>query len=324
VRHLRRKEHSAIETLAAYLWRKHNLDAYSSQLSSPITSDTESVVDTELSWLGENQQNGLTDLNATLSGVLTLAQGLADRHQIDIAVNIPENLPAVAKDNIVIRQILLNLFDVAIHYAGGYAVHSVVFSTQVHEQMVTLLIRTQLEDTSIKQGEHHGYVHPLNDDKQKAKLDMARHIAEASNINLSYLANTPGFEVKLDLHAQAWVPVLVVDDSLDTVQLLRRYVAGTRYRLTSVRQPEEIWELIETLLPQMIVLDVMMPGVDGWEILGRLKQDPHTAHIPVLVCTVLPQEELAHYLGASAFLSKPVNRQTFLTALDGQMERVSG
>jgi CheY-like chemotaxis protein len=324
VRHLRRKEHAAIEALATYLWRKHNMDTSASPSSVPIASSPESAVNTELAWLEDNLQNGLTDINATLPGVLTLAQGLADQHQIDIIANIPENLPAVAADHIVIRQILLNLFDLAIHYADGHAGHSVVFSTRMQEQMINLYIRTQPADTLLQQGENPSYVHRLDDDKQKAKLDMACRLARASDIKLTFLANTPGFEVVLALHAQAWVPVLVVDDSLDTLQLLRRYVAGTRYRLIGARQPDKVLELVETLLPQMIVLDVMMPWIDGWEILSRLKQDPHTTHIPVLVCTILPQEELAHYLGANAFLSKPVSRQTFLAELDRQMERASG
>jgi CheY-like chemotaxis protein len=323
-RHLRRKEHAAIEALATYLWRKHNLDASTSPSSVPLTSDPESVVNTELAWLEDNLQNGLTNLNETLPSVLTLARGLADQLQINITANIPENLPAVGTDHIVIRQILLNLFDVAIHYASEHAVHGVVFSARMQEQMLTLYICTGPADTLPQQGEHLSYVHHLNDDKQKAKLDMARRLAEASDIKLSFLANTLCFKVILTLRTQAWVTVLVVDDSLDTVQLLRRYVAGTRYRLICARQPDKILERVETLLPQMIVLDVMMPGVDGWEVLSRLKQNPHTTDIPVLVCTILPQAELAHYLGASAFLSKPISRQAFLAVLDAQMERASG
>jgi len=66
-------------------------------------------------------------------------------------------------------------------------------------------------------------------------------------------------------------------------------------------------------------VDVMMPGVDGWELLGRLRQHPLTGHIPIVVCTVLTQEELALSLGASDFLPKPVARQAFLEALDRQL-----
>ncbi|NIV31704.1 MAG: response regulator, partial [Anaerolineae bacterium] len=78
----------------------------------------------------------------------------------------------------------------------------------------------------------------------------------------------------------------------------------------------------EEFSPQVILLDVMMPQIDGWEILGRLRQHPLTSHIPTVVCTILAQEELALSLGASAFVRKPVTRQVFLAALDRQIARM--
>ena len=78
--------------------------------------------------------------------------------------------------------------------------------------------------------------------------------------------------------------------------------------------------MADKISPQIIVLDVMMPHVDGWEILGRLRQHPVTGQIPIIVCTILAQEELALSLGASSFIRKPITRQAFLAALDHQIE----
>ena len=63
----------------------------------------------------------------------------------------------------------------------------------------------------------------------------------------------------------------------------------------------------------------MLPGIDGWELLGRIRSDPALREIPVIVCTVLPQEELAMALGAAAFVRKPINRQEFLAVLAEQV-----
>jgi CheY-like chemotaxis protein len=63
----------------------------------------------------------------------------------------------------------------------------------------------------------------------------------------------------------------------------------------------------------------MMPGLDGFEALGRLKQHPNIGHVPVVVCTILDQEALARSLGADAFLKKPITRHDFLIALDAQV-----
>jgi CheY-like chemotaxis protein len=115
----------------------------------------------------------------------------------------------------------------------------------------------------------------------------------------------------------------VVDDNRDTLQLFSRYVAGTRYHAVTSDEPAQILNLAESLAPEIIVLDVMMPDIDGWKILAQLKQHPATADVPVLVCTILPQEEIALDLGASGFLSKPVTRKRFLAALDAQLDRTA-
>ncbi len=70
----------------------------------------------------------------------------------------------------------------------------------------------------------------------------------------------------------------------------------------------------------MILLDVMMQHVDGWQVLSDLRQEPTTSHIPVIICTILPVEGMALSLGANAFLQKPVSQQQFLHALDEQCQ----
>jgi CheY-like chemotaxis protein len=67
------------------------------------------------------------------------------------------------------------------------------------------------------------------------------------------------------------------------------------------------------------VLDVMLPGIDGWELLGRLREHPQTKDVPVVVCTILSQQQLALTLGATDFLRKPITRDAFLATLDRQI-----
>ena len=59
--------------------------------------------------------------------------------------------------------------------------------------------------------------------------------------------------------------------------------------------------------------------IDGWEMLGRLREHPQLEGIPILVCTILPQDKLALTLGAAGFVSKPVNRESLLEALNRQL-----
>ena len=69
-----------------------------------------------------------------------------------------------------------------------------------------------------------------------------------------------------------------------------------------------------------ILLDIMMPQRDGWTLLGQLREHPDTHAIPVIVCSILPQEQLALVLGAAAFLRKPVSRADLLRALAQLLE----
>ncbi|MFO7323827.1 MAG: response regulator, partial [Chloroflexota bacterium] len=109
--------------------------------------------------------------------------------------------------------------------------------------------------------------------------------------------------------------LLVIDDNEALVELLDRFVDGTDYRLVAAKNPREGLRLCHELRPEAVLLDVMMPEMDGWELLQRIRNNPKTADIPVIVCTVFNDSELAYSLGASRFLPKPVERARFLSVL---------
>ena len=73
--------------------------------------------------------------------------------------------------------------------------------------------------------------------------------------------------------------------------------------------------LAQELVPHAILLDVMMPEIDGWEVLQTLRTNTQTAAIPVVVCSIFNDPDLAYSLGASLVLSKPVSRDAVLGAL---------
>ena len=112
--------------------------------------------------------------------------------------------------------------------------------------------------------------------------------------------------------------VLCIDDNADTLQLYKRYLAGGRYLFAGLRDPQEALAVAGSLAPRIIVLDVMLPGVDGWELLGRLRAHPRTRDVPIIICSILPQRQLALALGAAGFLQKPLTQEALLQALDRQ------
>jgi two-component system cell cycle response regulator len=102
---------------------------------------------------------------------------------------------------------------------------------------------------------------------------------------------------------------LVVDDNKITTKLLNRYLSPAGYNVKEAYDGIECLEKVQEELPDAIVLDVMMPRLDGYETVKRLKSDPKTAKIPVVIVTALndvSNQVKAIESGADDFLSKPI------------------
>jgi CheY-like chemotaxis protein len=126
------------------------------------------------------------------------------------------------------------------------------------------------------------------------------------------------FAARLLLPCVAPLRVLFIDDNADTQELYSRYLTHTRYAYTGERDATQALALAAAVTPQIIVLDVMLPGIDGWEVLGRLRTHPRTTMTPVIICSILPLDQLAVSLGAAEVLQKPVSREKLLRCLDRQ------
>lgn len=311
VRHLRREQRTALEALAYRLWERFNLRdkirAGTGEAAGAIVSPIVPTVNEELAWLKDAPPEMSTNLAQTLSAVLDLARPLAVQHGVHLEIAPAGALPNLAAHPVALRQTLLNLLSVAIHQAAG---GQVAISARPLRWEVEIRVQGTTSSPSGPQ--------PVLDDEE-ASLDMAHRLADLCGGRLILSAGEGGFDATLILPALEQLPVLVIDDNADTLQLLHRYAAGTRYRLTGTQDPERALSLAKEFSPQIILLDVMMPQVDGWEVLGRLRQHPLTRQIPIIVCTILAQEELALSLGASGFVRKPVTRQAFLAALEHQV-----
>jgi CheY-like chemotaxis protein len=122
--------------------------------------------------------------------------------------------------------------------------------------------------------------------------------------------------ISFTLGADSRSTVLVIDDNEGLIELLRRYLTDQSYRLIGAGDGALGLRMAEEHSPDAIVLDVMMPQQDGWEVLQLLSNRQRTRDIPVLVCSVIEDPELAFSLGAAAFLSKPVRRDDLLRALE--------
>jgi PAS domain S-box-containing protein len=167
-------------------------------------------------------------------------------------------------------------------------------------------------------------------------LALTRRFAELHGGQVSVessLGNGSTFTLRLPLQAtapQALAPaepprvaaidlgrplVLVVDDNSQAAEILARHLDAGGFRIELARSGPEALIMARTLKPVAITLDILLPGVDGWEVLNRLKADEATRNIPVVVVSVIDNPALGRALGAFDYFVKPVDGKALLSRL---------
>lgn len=313
-RQLRRLERLALETLAEYL-RVHHQVAIAAPAESAVAEGEDDDADNTasspvllaqearlLEQYSPNEPVNMRDaINAaleTLSPLLSSQQVCADCLDLDARLNAAAH-PAS------LRQALLIVLAIATRSVCG---GRVVITAHACASEVCIDVHPECLEAG------------SSSDVSLSDLQMARELVELSSGRLEVEPASPSaadYVIHIILPNVARKAVLVIDDNADALQLLGRYLVGTGYLFAGLRDPLQAIELADRLQPLLIMLDVMLPGIDGWEVLARLREHPRTREIPVIIYTVLPLEQLALSLGATGFLRKPVKREDLLALLDG-------
>jgi len=237
----------------------------------------------------------MTDLTVLLHNALRAVDSLAARHGIELRVETPSEHVSTLTDPVVAQQVLVRLLSHAIQNAQGNQVQVALSSDG---DMPLLRVRYTVREGSSSDV----LTAMLAELTARLKWDIRQ--ADAGD----------ACEFTLHLTTRA-SKVLIIDDNEGLVELLERYLSSQMCHVFTAATGQEGLERAQELIPDAIVLDVMMPGMDGWELLQRLRTNPATRAVPIVVCTVFNDPELAYSLGASIFLPKPVRRDDVLAAL---------
>lgn len=137
---------------------------------------------------------------------------------------------------------------------------------------------------------------------------------------------SPGQEAlpEVELLATQATRVLVIDDDPTARDLMQRFLRKEGFQVVSAADGEEGLRLAHALHPDAITLDVMMPHMDGWAVLSALKNDPEVANIPVVMLTIVDDKNFGYTLGASDYLTKPVDRERLVAVLHKYQPEGSG
>jgi len=117
--------------------------------------------------------------------------------------------------------------------------------------------------------------------------------------------------------------VVVIDDDPAVLELMERFLTKEGFAVRTASNGRDGVELARLHQPAAITTDVMMPGMDGWTVITALKNDPATAHIPIILVTITDNRDLGMALGVHDYLSKPVDWQR-LSATLGRLQGVQG
>ena len=318
VRQLRRLEDDAVEELASALWSKYDIASKVPADPPPNVSAPADTPQNELDWLKESFPSEVIDLGSLLAFALQTCRPLAEAAASTIKVACPDDLPPVEGPLVPTRQVVLDLLMEAIGHAHGGAVRVTAQAASLTGRAVVLTFESR---GGLPPGGSSAPGTPESDTSENVKVTHS--LVALINGQLELPASSPdgaaagatAFNSRLTLPMVSQVAVLAVDDNADALQLVRRYLAGSRYRFIGIRDPALVMETTMQTNPSVILLDVMLPRIDGWELLGRLRSHPRTAHIPVIICTFLAQEPLVKALGAAHYLRKPIMREELLAVL---------
>lgn len=237
------------------------------------------------------------DVGTLVQGALDLVQHVAERQGIELGVDLPPRPVIVATDPTMARQVLVNALSQALRLARPPELKAVL---TVAEREVAVAFRFQRRADSTGTPSLPDAVERLG---RRLGWRVAVEVGEqgASSVTVRMGGLQPA--------------VQVIDDNEGLVQLLSDYLTAHACRVVTATCGRQGLDQAAGLLPDAIVLDIMMPDMDGWEFLQRLRANPKTAGIPVVICSVIDNPDLAYSLGATLFLPKPVSREGILGAL---------
>ena len=302
VRHVQRVQAEAIHILARRLWAGWLASRDVTDLLSQAP-DWRAQTELELALLLESAPNEVANVSQAIHAVLALWAAAAAQYSFHAEAGfIPPDLLAAIHPSVLRQTLITAIGQLARHLSPG--------QTTVH---------TTLEDGKVRIS----FSAPVGPGHDPTSSDL-----------LSEIITPPGSTVEVHRkadHLFLWIKVpsvgertiVVVEDNVDMVHFYRRCTAGTTYRIVHAVPDEHIIESIEAAKPDIVVLDVMLPEVDGWQLLTHLHERPATRPIPVIVCSVVKEDQLALALGAALFLAKPIQPRRFVEALDQVTRRAS-
>lgn len=270
-----------------------------------------------------------------ISSVVSTSTGLVRDKPIKLIQNIESGLPTARADPMRLRQVLLNLISNAAKFTeeGSITVSASLHtpSSGLPEMMISVTDTgpgITLEDQK-KLFQAFSQVDSSATRKTGGTglgLSICKQLVEIHGGKIN-VHSTPGkgstFYFTIPLFKTP-IPatksgeertILCIDDDAQIISMYERYLKPQGFKVIGATNAIAARDIAQRLKPYAITLDIMMPEVDGWSVLKELKADPETRHIPVIICSIIEEEEKGFSLGAADYLVKPISGEDLLGSL---------
>jgi signal transduction histidine kinase/ActR/RegA family two-component response regulator len=273
------------------------------------------------------------DVPALLEHAASMLRERAAAHSVDLRVEVGSEVGMVEVDELRFKQVVLNLVSNAVKFTpdGGRVV---LRARQVGDEL-----QVSVEDTGVGIPEadrerifesfQQGGRGASREEGTGLGLTLSRRIVELLGGRMwleSEVGQGSTFGFALPVRrARVGSPdaapvagsasIVVIEDDRPSLDLLTAYLSGAAIRVVAARDGHTGLEAVRREQPSAVLLDIRMPGIDGWEVLRALKEDERTEHIPVIVVSIVDERSRGAELGAAGYLVKPVSRDDLLSAL---------
>jgi CheY-like chemotaxis protein len=241
------------------------------------------------------------DVTRLVRDVVESARPLAQSRSIDMVLVSEAEGTRVAANRVMLRQAILNL-----------ASHAI--SAHTAERLILRLCRAGenvcVEFTYRPQA-------GIDLTRPQSPYVIATQLLDMLSLSWSRRETDEGtVTISIAIPLTREHTVLIVDDNEGLVQLFRRYLQQHPYRVSAAHNYAQALEIMASLQPDVLIIDVLMPDLDGWEVLQALRAHKSAAKTRCIVCSIINDPQLAAALGADAFLHKPVDRARLLQTIE--------
>ena len=292
-----RRDHSrALQALSLRVWQRYfQPPEQGSTVEAPDLFEDQSSFELHAEQL---------DLNEVIQGVIKLIARRLELENVQLELVLSPDPLQVFTDRILLRQILLSLLNYVLHLRG--------------QSRLTLLAEAgRAMSISIRFDADEQWASIQYDERDS--LEFARRLSQRlpAKLDETYPSEDESgpAEIRLVFVVSQPRTVLILDDQEAAQKMFQRYLSRVNLEVVGITDPTQGLLMVRKIQPALLILDVMMPHIDGWEVLQTLKLDPETKNIPVIVCSAWGEPELARSLGAVAFLKKPVIQKDLLDVL---------